>query len=134
MKSSIKLVLVTLLSTLILLSTGGFSLAKMICLKSGYTSISLNTPEDCCKDKEQHTPFSIKAKCCDISTMNIDALHYLASTQQKAVCHSTIAVLQTPIAFTQLNTQFVFSSSNPVRSDHFPASPPIRISTKSFLI
>lgn len=116
MKSWFKTGMIFILGLLILLSTGGFSLAKMICLKSGYTTISFNTPEDCCKDREQKTVFSFKAKCCDISTLNIHALQYLATAQQKAVCHSTLAVLHTPIVITALNIQFDFGSSRKVRS------------------
>ncbi len=73
------------LAVVFLLSSLGFTVGKMVCLKSGKTKISLSSVEDCCAkakkqnanccDEEQETTtldFIIKkSDCCDISNTSL---------------------------------------------------------------
>jgi len=122
------------LGMLILVTGSGISLAKMVCLKSGYTQITLNTPDECCKHEHEHAPVTIESKCCDITSMNVDILHYLVSSSQhleKSMVWIEITLFQfsslkieTPIASTDHQYQYPPELSSP---DFF-------VLTKTFLI
>lgn len=130
LKSSISI----LLCVLILATGSGLSFAKMVCLKSGYTQISLNEPDDCCKHEHEHAPMTIEEKCCDISSMDISILQYLASATQN-IQKSDVAV-EVPTSLVSFDTFNVVLDSK-FREHNAPletSAPPIRIFTKSFLI
>lgn len=73
------------LAVLFLLSSLGFTVGKMVCLKSGKTKVSLSSVEDCCAkakkqnanccDEEQENTSSDfvvkKSDCCDISNTTL---------------------------------------------------------------
>ncbi len=59
------------LAFVFLLASFGFTINKMICLKSGKTKISLVPIKDCCKKSKSGTPI-IKAKCCDINATSFN--------------------------------------------------------------
>lgn len=132
----LKSTLSILLGVMILLTGSGVSLAKMVCVKSGYTSITINVPDDCCNHEEQHAPVTIEEKCCDISSMHIAMLQYLTSVTQniqKSITWfditSTLSVLdctRTDKAVTIELRRFCFPPDS--------SYPPVRIFTKSFLI
>ena len=46
----------------------------MVCLKSGFTTVSINTNNDCCK--EDPTQSVLKATCCDFLNFNINLKEY----------------------------------------------------------
>jgi hypothetical protein len=125
-----------LLGILILLTGSGISLAKMNCLKSGDIEITWNTPDDCCKHEHAHAPVTIEEKCCDISSVNIDILHYVVSATQniqKSLAWFDVSSTLSVLDFGQ-NDKVV---STIIRQYTIPpgsSSPPIRIFTKTFLI
>ena len=59
------------LATVFLLSSLGFSVSKMVCLKSGKTKVSLANIHDCCK-KTKSPLAVVKANCCDINTTSFN--------------------------------------------------------------
>ncbi len=73
------------LAVVFLLSGFGFTIGKMVCLKSGKTKVSLSIAEDCCKkikkqnvaccDDEAQIQEEItiikKGECCDISNTHL---------------------------------------------------------------
>ena len=129
----LKSTLSILLGVMILATGSGLSLAKMVCLKSGYTQITLSGPDDCCQHEHEHAPVTIEEKCCDISSMDVDMLQYLVSATQN---------IQKSVAVEIPNNLFCFDSFEVVRSSQLReqtlslecSAPPIRILTKSFLI
>jgi hypothetical protein len=129
LKSSISI----FLGILILVTGSGLSLAKMVCVKSGYTQITLSEPDDCCKHEHEHWPVTLEEKCCDISSMDVAMLQYLVSSTQNIQKHIVIEVPTQLFCFDTfevvVNTQF-----NEHNSSLEPSAPPIRIFTKSFLI
>lgn len=123
------------LGILILVTGSGVSLAKMVCLKSGYTQFSLNEPDDCCPHADEVPAISFEEKCCDISSMNVDVLHYLVSATQSI--EKSVAVFDVPtgIVFDFVSLQHVNTSQFCDLADPPELStPPIRIFAKSFLI
>ncbi len=120
---------------MILFSGAGISLAKMVCLKSGYTEITLNTPDECCEHEHEHAPVTIEEKCCDISNINVDLEQFIASTSSQIVK----ADYWLPVA-SMLNFDFITFSKvslfNFNDADAVPESsgPPVRVLIQSFLI
>jgi hypothetical protein len=53
------------LAVVFVLSSLGFTINKMVCLKSGKTKVSLTHVKDCCPEKKSTIPV-VKAQCCDI--------------------------------------------------------------------
>jgi len=53
------------LAVIFVLSSLGFTINKMVCLKSGKTKVSLTHVKDCCPEKKSTIPV-VKAQCCDI--------------------------------------------------------------------
>jgi len=132
LKSTLSIVL----GVMILVTGSGVSLAKMVCVKSGYTSISLNTPDDCCKHEHEQAPVTIEEKCCDISSMHVDILQYVVSATQNI--EKSFVSIEVPSVLSALCTAWsdnklsadIRRCSLPVESSY----PPVRILTKSFLI
>ncbi len=62
----------------LLLSGLGFTINKMVCLKSGKTKISLTHVKSCCgkKGSEQST---IKSNCCDLTNTSFDLRDFNSS-------------------------------------------------------
>lgn len=56
------------LALVFLLSSLGFTINKMTCLKSGKVKMSLLAQKDCCPEKESPIPV-IKSTCCDFSNI-----------------------------------------------------------------
>jgi hypothetical protein len=54
-----------------LVSSLGFTVNKMVCLKSGKTKLSLTRMKDCCPEKETALPV-VKSDCCDITNTFFD--------------------------------------------------------------
>lgn len=135
MKTWLKSTLSILLGIMILVTGSGVSLAKMVCLKSGYTQITLNEPDDCCQHEHNYAPVTIEEKCCDISSLSIELYQYLNSATQSIEKTLSIVEVASPSTIT-------FASYSNVITTHFreycdpPESsiPPIRIFSKSFLI
>ena len=63
--TSVCLVVVLLLSSL------GFTINKMVCLKSGKVKISLTHVKNCCPEKRSDTS-TIKSNCCDLKNTTFD--------------------------------------------------------------
>ncbi|MBL7884435.1 MAG: hypothetical protein JNL69_10235 [Bacteroidia bacterium] len=53
------------LASIFLLSSLGFTINKMVCLKSGKEKVSFVSLKDCCPEKKSSTPI-VKSMCCDI--------------------------------------------------------------------
>ena len=131
----LKGIVTILLSTLILLGGSGISLAKMVCLKSGYTEISLNTPDECCAHEHEHAPVTIEEKCCDISNMSVDLENFITSNSSQ--------IIKTdywfPVAFLINFDFFTFSKAslfnfNTHNADPDLSGPLVRILIQSFQI
>lgn len=135
MKAWLKSAISIFLGMLILVTGSGISLAKMVCLKSGHIEFSLNEPDDCCPRSEHKADVTIDEKCCDISSINVDVLHYIVSATQSI--EKSVALFDIPSGIV-----FDFVSLEHVNTSHFCglsdppelSTPPIRIFTKSFLI
>jgi hypothetical protein len=54
------------LALLFLISSLGFTVNKMVCLKSGWVKFSLVHVKDCCPEKRSALPV-VKSDCCDIT-------------------------------------------------------------------
>jgi len=85
MNKWIKIPVSITIAVLILLGGSGISLAKMVCLKSGYTEITLNTPDECCAHEHEHAPVTIEEKCCDISNMSVDLENFVTSNSNTII-------------------------------------------------
>jgi len=85
------------LAAVFLLSGFGFTIGKMVCIKSGKTVISLSALEDCCakskkknccnENEKQNTTsnFSFeKSDCCDVSNTSISLKDFQSSKINKA--------------------------------------------------
>jgi hypothetical protein len=134
MKFLPKLSVSVLLSLMILIGGSGISLAKMVCLKSGNSVIMMNTPDDCCAHEHEHAPVTIEEKCCDISNLNVDALHFLVSSSahfEKAVSCAALPVQINIFTAIQFSSDEFAPQQERIPDVHGPA---IRIFTKSFLI
>jgi hypothetical protein len=135
MNKWIKIPVTILIAVLILLGGSGISLAKMVCLKSGYTEISLNTPDDCCAHEHEHVPVRIEEKCCDISNMNVDLQQFITSNYNQIV--KTDYWL--PVAFLINFDFFTFSKASlfnfkTLNADPDLSGPLVRILIQSFQI
>ncbi len=137
MKIWLKSTISILLGIMILVTGSGVSLAKMVCLKSGYIQFSLSEPDDCCPPHEEQTSdVIIDEKCCDISSMNIDILDYLVSATQNI--EKSVVIFNIPSTLSVLDCAQT-DNAGTIISWFDPGSlesslPPIRILTKSFLI
>lgn len=132
----LKSTLSILLGVIILVTGSGVSLAKMVCVKSGYTSITINVPDDCCQHEHEHAPVTIEEKCCDISSMHVDILQYVVSATQNI--QKSFVSIEVPSTLSDFGYA---QSDNAVAADFRNFSsppessyPPVRIFTKSFLI
>lgn len=131
----LKSIVALFLGVIILLTGTSLTLAKMVCLKSGYTSITFNQPDECCKHEHADAPVTIDEKCCDVSSMHLEALQYLISSSQN-IQKSFVAIEVAPLSIFDY-TRFDNSVSNQVRRFSIPIEsslPPIRILTGTFLI
>ena len=74
----IKKISSVLLAILFLVSSLGFTVNKMICLKSGKTKISFTKFTDCCKKNKSGLPV-VKANCCDLNntSFNLDDYNFV---------------------------------------------------------
>lgn len=131
----LKGIVTILLSALILLGGSGISLAKMVCLKSGYTEITLNTPDECCAHEHEHAPVTIEEKCCDISNMSVDLENFITSNYSQII--KTDYWL--PVAFLINFDFFTFSEAslfnfNSRNADPDLSGPLVRILIQSFQI
>lgn len=132
----LKSIVALFLGVIILLTGTSLTLAKMVCLKSGYTSITFNKPDDCCKHEHEHAPVTIEEKCCDVSSMHLEALQYLVSSSQN-IQKSFVAIEVTSPLSTFGYAQFDNAFLNHARRLSLPIAssyPPIRILTRTFLI
>lgn len=136
MKIWFKATISIFLGVLILITGSGISLAKMVCLKSGYTEISFATPDDCCKHEHEHSPVTIEEKCCDISNVSFDILHYIASASQHIEKSVVWTVTHATLSYTDYSRIYYRSAENYQNYLYPPdlSSPPLRVFTKTFLI
>jgi hypothetical protein len=136
MKSLFRSTISIVLGVMILLTGSGVSLAKMVCIKSGYMTISVSQPDDCCKHEHDHAPVTLEEKCCDVSSMHVAALQFLIASSHNI--EKSFVAIELPAALSSLG----FDQSNQSvslelrRHGTFLASsyPPIRIFTRTFLI
>ncbi len=134
MNGWLKSTLSFLLGAIILVTGSGVSLAKMVCAKSGSTSITLNVPDDCCTHEHEHAPVTIEEKCCDISNMHLDIMQYIVSATQN-IQKSVVSVDVPAITFSFDSYSEIVSAVVREHCDtELKDSPPIRILTGTFII
>lgn len=135
---SIKKIFSIFWAVIFLLSGFGFTISKMICMKSGKTLISLSAIEDCCtkskkkgySDEEQNKnelDFKFeKSGCCDISNTVLQLQKFQTSKNNKT--EATVLSL--------LPCKYSFSSNNTIiakTNNLFFAPPPPRLHGKTLL-
>lgn len=134
MNSWSKSCIAVFLGVVILLAGSSLTLAKMVCLKSGATLITLTIPEDCCGHDCEGAPVTIDEKCCDISSMHIETLQYLISSsqniQKSTVCVEVPALTYYFDSYSEIVSAVVREYGDTELTSH----PPIRILTGTFLI
>jgi len=104
------------LALVFLLSSLGFTVNKMTCLKSGKVRVSFVAQKDCCPEKKSSLPI-IKSKCCDLSNsyFNLsDVQHSQKLSLEKQF--SSIA----PFFYSQIN----FSSASKMSAISYADLPP----------
>ena len=69
------------LAVVFVLSSLGFTINKMVCLKSGKTKVSLTHVKDCCPEKKSTVPV-VKAQCCDIQNSSFKLTDFNPSQKQ----------------------------------------------------
>jgi hypothetical protein len=70
------------LAMLFLVSSLGFTVNKMVCIKSGKTKLSLVQMKDCCPENSSSIPV-IKSNCCDITNTSFNLGDFQFSTKQE---------------------------------------------------
>lgn len=123
-----------LLGAMILFTGSSVSLAKMVCAKSGATSITLNKPDECCVHDHEHAPFNFEEKCCDVSSMHLDALQYIVTSSQNI--QKSVLFIEVPaVAFSfDSYSEIVSAVAREHCETELADSPPIRILTGTFII
>lgn len=134
MNPLVKSTLSVLLSIMMLVTGSGVSLAKMVCVKSGYTTISVSDPDECCKHEHKHPPVTIEEKCCDISSVHISALQYLTTASQNIQKSLTCVELPALSFNFDVHSDVVSSVVREHCDTELTDSPPIRVLTGNFLI
>ncbi len=94
-----------LLAVIFLVSSMGFTVNRMVCIKSGKTKISFTELKDCCKEKNSTTPI-VKNKCCDITNSSFN-LGSFQSTEKIKVANTFIELT----AYNKFTTSDYFSCS-----------------------
>ena len=96
---TIQKIVALFLSVLILLFSFGFTINKMVCLKSGSIRASLSDIQDCCSNEKETTLPVVKAHCCDLSSTAFHLNDYNPSEQ-----HSVHAALNCSLILNQKAT------------------------------
>lgn len=86
------------LAIVFLLSSLGFTLNKMVCLKSGKTKISLVNVKDCCPEKKSTTPI-IKSKCCDLQNSSFKLKDFSVVQKNEIAAHEQISFTSTTLFY-----------------------------------
>lgn len=78
-----------------LLSSLGFTINKMVCLKSGKTKISLTHVKNCCPEKRSSVP-TIKSNCCDLtnSSFSLDDFNSVQKNNVSAAVSGALPIWQ----------------------------------------
>lgn len=71
---TVKNILPSLFAILFLVLSFNVSINKMVCLKSGLTTVSINDNKDCCKEDSSQS--TLKAACCDFLNFSINLKEY----------------------------------------------------------
>lgn len=113
---TIKKIASVFLAVLFLVSSLGFTVNKMICLKSGKAKISFTKFNDCCKKNKSEIPV-VKANCCALNNTSFTLGDY-NFVQKNTVSSSInyIAVLNysnSVIAILKNNPSKIFYSDLP---------------------
>lgn len=89
------------LSVIFLLFSFGFTINKMVCLKSGKMKVSLSNIKDCCSMESKTAIPVVKAHCCDINSTAFHLNDYNPSQQYSmpVVVHYTLPLNQKEISF-----------------------------------
>lgn len=80
--NAIKKTTALFLAMVFILSSLGFTINKMVCLKSGKVKISLSHLKECCPG-EKNSGTIIKTKCCDINNTSFHLTDFDASQKSK---------------------------------------------------
>ena len=104
------------LIAVLLVSSLGFTVNKMVCLKSGKTKISITHVKECCASKKNAQPI-LKSSCCDLKNTSFDLDDFSISQKHNAPAAATI-----PLIFGQNNNVRIIRSNN--RSELFFADLP----------
>jgi hypothetical protein len=82
MKMAVQTFFGVALSLLIVLGGGRFTIGKMVCLESGYSSYSMGKAKDCC-EKNSSSDQSVKRSCCDLVNVSYSLDDYNPSNNVK---------------------------------------------------
>ncbi len=113
------------LATVFVLSSLGFTINKMVCLKSGKTKISLTHVKDCCPEKKSTTPV-VKAQCCDIQNSSFKLTDFSVAQKHELPCSQEL------ISFSEYSFATVPSAVQTISVLSFADLPP-PLSGKSLL-
>ncbi|MBN8696202.1 MAG: hypothetical protein J0L87_06705 [Bacteroidetes bacterium] len=113
------------LATVFVLSSLGFTINKMVCLKSGKTKISLTHVKDCCPEKKSSIPV-VKAQCCDIQNSSFKLTDFSVAQKHELPCSQEL------ISFSEYSFAAVPSAVQTVSVLSFADLPP-PLSGKSLL-
>lgn len=98
------------LIAIFLLSSLGFTINKMICLKSGKEKVSLVSLKDCCPEKKDKPP-TLKPICCDIQNSTFKLKDFSPSQKNELPLSQELIIFSTlnhPISSTIQKQNLVF--------------------------
>ncbi len=101
------------------LSSLGFTIGKMECLKSGKTKISFTQAKECCPEKKTTTPV-LKSKCCNIFNSSLKLKDHSIAIKNIVPQADQILLVYTP----SLNYS-IYNSSESFLSFYTTSPPPI---------
>lgn len=99
---AIKKTIALFLAMVFILSSLGFTINKMVCLKSGKVKISLSHLKDCCPEKKSSLPV-IKAQCCDINNTSFHLNDFNSSQKNNIPVADDCVLAINKFSFTNIN-------------------------------
>jgi len=90
------------LAMVFILSSLGFTINKMVCLKSGKVKISLSPLKECCPGKKNSGPI-VKTKCCDINNTSFHLNDFNSSQKSNISVADDYVLAINKFSFTNKN-------------------------------
>lgn len=92
MNRAIRYVWVFLLSGLIILGSGRFTLGKMICIESGQIAYSIGKAKDCC-EKNGSPEKSLTSSCCDLVNVSFSLDDFSPSSKPSSASPTSFFII-----------------------------------------